>query len=151
MELCKVALSLDHRLDESYTPARLSVRAGGSQRDLKEVALAELQEPCGWVVVPLRPPGGGRSLSAYLLQLAVISNHQNGRDTHVREAKIYAPRAGGGGGGGGGSGGEGRKSKSGGGGGGLAVSGLGGIGGPRPAPGGIKLRTRESLQYASLR
>lgn len=141
MELCKVALSLDHRLDESYTPARLSVRAGGSQRDLKEVALAELEEPCGWVVVPLRPPGGGKSLSAYLLQLAVISNHQNGRDTHVREAKVYAPRAGCSGGGSGGNG-----SKSG-----LAVAGLGGLGGPRPAPGGVKLRTSEALRYASIR
>ena len=149
MELCKVALSLDHRLDESYTPARLSVRAGGSQRDLKEVALAELEEPCGWVVVPLRPPGGGKSLSAYLLQLAVISNHQNGRDTHVREAKVYAPRAGsssggGGGGGGGGNGNNGSKN-------GLAVAGVGGLGGPRPAPGGIKLRTSEALRYASIR
>jgi hypothetical protein len=151
MELCKVALSLDHRLDESYTPARLSVRAGGSQRDLKEVALAELEEPCGWVVVPLRPPGGGRSLSAYLLQLAVLSNHQNGRDTHVREAKVYAPRAGSGGGGGGGSG----RGRGGGGEaagkGGLAVAGLGGLGGPRPAPGGVKLRTSEALRYASIR
>ena len=144
MELCKVALSLDHRLDESYTPARLSVRAGGSQRDLKEVALAELEEPCGWVVVPLRPPGGGKSLSAYLLQLAVLSNHQNGRDTHVREAKIYAPRAGSGGGGGGNGEGSWRK-------GGLAVAGLGGLGGPRPAPGGVKLRTSEALRYTSIR
>ena len=82
MELCKVALSLDHRLDESYTPARLSVRAGGSQRDLKEVALAELEGPCGWVVVPLRPPGGGRSLSAYLLQTSNLFRFRTlkGRD-----------------------------------------------------------------------
>lgn len=93
---------------------------------------------------PAEASGGGKSLSAYLLQLAVLSNHQNGRDTHVREAKIYAPRAGSGGGGGGNGEGSWRK-------GGLAVAGLGGLGGPRPAPGGVKLRTSEALRYTSIR
>lgn len=31
-------------------------------------------------------------LKAYLVQLAVISNHQNGRDTHIRQVKIFGPR-----------------------------------------------------------
>jgi anaphase-promoting complex subunit 10 len=35
---------------------------------------------------------GGAPLRAYFLQLAVLSNHQNGRDTHVRQVKIFGPR-----------------------------------------------------------
>ena len=34
-------------------------------------------------------------LKAWLLQLAVVSNHQNGRDTHVRQIKVFGPRQGG--------------------------------------------------------
>ena len=26
-----------------------------------------------------------------MLQVAILSNHQNGRDTHVRGARVYAP------------------------------------------------------------
>jgi hypothetical protein len=31
-------------------------------------------------------------LKAYFVQLAVISNHQNGRDTHIRQVKVFGPR-----------------------------------------------------------
>lgn len=36
--------------------------------------------------------GAGEHLKAFCVQLAVISNHQNGRDTHVRQVKIFGPR-----------------------------------------------------------
>lgn len=28
---------------------------------------------------------------AYVLQIAILSNHQNGRDTHVRQVKLFSP------------------------------------------------------------
>ena len=28
---------------------------------------------------------------AYVLQIAILSNHQNGRDTHVRQVKLFGP------------------------------------------------------------
>ena len=34
----------------------------------------------------------GECLRTYFLQVAVLSNHQNGRDTHIRQVKIYGPR-----------------------------------------------------------
>ena len=30
-------------------------------------------------------------LRAFCVQLAVVSNHQNGRDTHIRQVRVYAP------------------------------------------------------------
>lgn len=32
------------------------------------------------------------NLKAYCMQLAILSNHQNGRDTHVRQIKVFGPR-----------------------------------------------------------
>ena len=36
-------------------------------------------------------PSSSDCLSAFMLQVAILSNHQNGRDTHVRGARVYAP------------------------------------------------------------
>ena len=30
-------------------------------------------------------------LKAFFIQLAIVSNHQNGRDTHLRQVKVYGP------------------------------------------------------------
>ena len=97
-ELCIYA---DYRLDESYTPNKISVRAGNSFHDLREMKTVDLDEPSGWTRVSLvkdeNEPGAlnggdGECLRTYFLQIAVLSNHQNGRDTHVRQVKIYGPR-----------------------------------------------------------
>ncbi|CAI6011886.1 unnamed protein product [Closterium sp. NIES-65] len=118
-------------LDGSYTPNKVSIRAGNSFHDVKvggllragnatdgacmamlmafpvasqmdmlfmlttmlpEVKLVEMNEPSGWVHIPLRPSDDKEYLRAFYLQLAVISNHQNGRDTHIRQINIYGPR-----------------------------------------------------------
>ena len=31
-------------------------------------------------------------LKAYFVQLAVLANFQNGRDTHIRQIKVFGPR-----------------------------------------------------------
>ena len=121
VSLCALAIAVDHRLDESYTPAKLSVRAGTNPRDLKEIAATSLDEPSGWVIVPLHPPDGRDRLAAHLVQVAVISNHQNGRDTHVRSVRVFAPRP-------------------------AATEGA-----PAAAGGGVPFGTAEALQWASVR
>ena len=40
----------------------------------------------------LFPPSGKPRLRAYMLQVVVLSNHQNGRDTHIRQLKVFGPR-----------------------------------------------------------
>ena len=44
----------DFKSDESYTPAKLSIRAGNNMQDLKEVQYIELKEPIGWYTIPLK-------------------------------------------------------------------------------------------------
>lgn len=51
-----MALLLDYKLDESYTPSRVAVRAGTTLNDLRELQTLELEEPVGWVALELRPP-----------------------------------------------------------------------------------------------
>lgn len=31
-------------------------------------------------------------VNTFMLQIGVLSNHLNGRDTHVRQIKVYGPR-----------------------------------------------------------
>ena len=52
----------------------------------------ELTEPSGWVYIPVESPSG-RPLRANMIQFAVITNHQNGRDTHLRLLEVYSPLA----------------------------------------------------------
>ncbi|XP_037087221.1 anaphase-promoting complex subunit 10-like [Pollicipes pollicipes] len=86
----QVCIYSDFKQDESYTPNRVSIRAGTSFHDLRELEVKELTEPSGWVVFALRG-ADDRPLRTYHVQIAVITNHQNGRDTHMRQVRVHAP------------------------------------------------------------
>lgn len=47
-------------------------------------------EPSGWIVVPLKDIND-RPIRTFMLQIAVLSNYQNGRDTHMRQIKVHSP------------------------------------------------------------
>jgi hypothetical protein len=60
---------------------------------------SEIQSPSSdSVLTPTHPRGapapssGKPRLRAYMLQVVVLSNHQNGRDTHIRQLKVFGPR-----------------------------------------------------------
>jgi anaphase-promoting complex subunit 10 len=71
---------------------RITVRSGISFNDLQDLQTAEFTEPSGWVIIKLDKKFG-RPHRAWMIQIAIVSNHQNGRDTHVRQVKVYAPVA----------------------------------------------------------
>jgi len=85
-----VAVYTDYKLDESYTPTRISIRVGTNFNDLQEIEVVELQEPTGWVEIPLKDMNE-KLVRTFLLQVAVIQNHQQGRDTHLRQVKVFSP------------------------------------------------------------
>jgi anaphase-promoting complex subunit 10 len=85
---------LNFRLDESYTPRKLSLRVGTTFHDLKEIHVLELEEPGDWVKVPIGQifdPQHG-VLRTHFIQVSIMLMHQNGRDTHVRQVKLFGPR-----------------------------------------------------------
>ena len=65
--------------------------SGTSLHDLLEFGEWHGEEPKGWVVVDLDGVGiGGKAeLRAWILQIRVLENHQNGKDTHVRGVQIF--------------------------------------------------------------
>lgn len=91
MTITEIAFYLDYSLDESYTPKKMSIRSGTTFHDLVEVRVVDLHEPIGWVTIPLQDKEGDL-LRAFFLQVCIVSMHQNGRDTHIRQAKIFGPR-----------------------------------------------------------
>ena len=85
-----VCIFTDYKSDESYTPSKISIRAGNSLQDLHQINLVELDEPSGWLVVHLGACAE-KPLKTFMLQIAILTNHQNGRDTHLRQIKLHAP------------------------------------------------------------
>ncbi|XP_027073346.2 anaphase-promoting complex subunit 10-like isoform X5 [Coffea arabica] len=88
-----VVLYVDFKLDESYTPSKISIRAGDGFHNLKEIKAIELVKPAGWVYISLSGNDPRETfVNTFMLQIAILSNHLNGRDTHVRQIKVYGPR-----------------------------------------------------------
>jgi anaphase-promoting complex subunit 10 len=92
----KVCLYMDYTLDESYTSKKISIRSGTSQHDLVDVSAVELNQPVGWCQIHLKGDTSGdgenESLRTHLLQIRILSMHQNGKDAHVRQLCVYGPR-----------------------------------------------------------
>lgn len=101
-----VCLYLDFNLDESYTPKKVCIDAGMTLQDLQTLSIVELSEPVGWCIIPLEAPPdpldnteenenlmlAPMPIRTHLVQISVLSMHQNGRDTHVRQVKLFGPR-----------------------------------------------------------
>ncbi|KAJ9703479.1 hypothetical protein PVL29_005012 [Vitis rotundifolia] len=92
VKLQLVVIYVDFKLDESYTPSKISIRAGDGFHNLKEIKTVELVKPTGWVYISLSGNDPRETfVNTFMLQIAILSNHLNGRDTHVRQIKVYGP------------------------------------------------------------
>ncbi|XP_016418243.1 anaphase-promoting complex subunit 10-like [Sinocyclocheilus rhinocerous] len=80
----------DYKSDESYTPSKISVRVGNNFHNLQEIRQLEMVEPSGWIHIPLLDLVNN-PIRTFMIQIAVLANHQNGRDTHMRQIKVYTP------------------------------------------------------------
>ncbi|KAL1407603.1 hypothetical protein Q8F55_007036 [Vanrija albida] len=94
--ISSIGLLTSHPRDDSYTPSRVSIRAGTGVHDLQEVRFEEFSKPDGWVRIPLRPldadgAGDGPPVPAHHLRIVIVANHLNGKDTHVRGLKVFGP------------------------------------------------------------
>ncbi|PWA24012.1 hypothetical protein CCH79_00018626 [Gambusia affinis] len=81
----------DYKSDESYTPSKISVRVGNNFHNLQEIRQLEMVEPSGWIHISLLNQRTNEPISTFMIQIAVLANHQNGRDTHMRQIKVYTP------------------------------------------------------------
>lgn len=87
-----IAIHLDIKTDESYTPEIISVLGGIHMQDLKEICEINLKEPVGWVIIPLKTKGrnGERDfIYSMNFQIRIKQMFHSGKDTHVRLIKIF--------------------------------------------------------------
>ncbi|KAK7529249.1 anaphase-promoting complex, subunit 10-domain-containing protein, partial [Phyllosticta citribraziliensis] len=114
VEIVAMRIFLDFDQDESYTPKEIAFFAGMGEMDLQEWAVMPLVEPRGWINVDFEGVGaregsasedsddevdeeGGETrrkklpvLRAMLVQVKIVENHQNGKDSHLRGLQIFA-------------------------------------------------------------
>ncbi|KAL8664274.1 MAG: hypothetical protein Q9202_003224 [Teloschistes flavicans] len=103
--IVKLRLLLDFKRDESYTPTRMEFWAGTGRHDLCVFGAWEGVRPSGWVDVlaPLHDDGGSdggeeeggwgrkeKGIWCHLVEVRVLENHQNGKDTHMRGIQIFS-------------------------------------------------------------
>ncbi|CCD71733.1 Anaphase-promoting complex subunit 10 [Caenorhabditis elegans] len=82
---------LDFKNDESYTPSKIQVKMGSSHQDIFFRQTQTFNEPQGWTFIDLRDKNG-KPNRVFWLQVQVIQNHQNGRDTHIRHVRVLGPQ-----------------------------------------------------------
>jgi anaphase-promoting complex subunit 10 len=102
MSISKVCLYMDFTVDESYTSKKITIRSGTTTHDLVDISAIELHKPVGWCQIRLRGRNGvvdadretelDQPLRTHMLQIRVMSMHQGGKDTHIRQVSIYGPR-----------------------------------------------------------
>ncbi|OMJ71279.1 hypothetical protein SteCoe_30557 [Stentor coeruleus] len=85
---------LDFKSDESYTPSKMSILIGNAMTDMREVQNVELEEPTGWYNFALGKliNGAYNPIKTHYVQLVILQNQHNGRDTHIRNMKILGLR-----------------------------------------------------------
>lgn len=107
VSIVHMRIFLDFENDESYTPTKMQFWAGMGIHDLQEFAEMSFEQPKGWIDVdfskvgpiPNEPPHASENdvdwssrpvLRAFLVQVRIIENHQNGKDTHLRGLQIFS-------------------------------------------------------------
>ncbi|PNS15191.1 hypothetical protein CAC42_8192 [Sphaceloma murrayae] len=107
VSIVHMRIFLDFDQDESYTPTKMQFWAGMGIHDLQEFAEMSFEHPKGWIDVDFGKVGPALNessdlpdgevdwsirpvLRAFLVQVRIIENHQNGKDTHLRGLQLFA-------------------------------------------------------------
>jgi anaphase-promoting complex subunit 10 len=105
VSISAMRIYLDFEMDESYTPTLIHFAAGTGYHDLQEFSVMRFNQPQGWIDVDWDGVGGEGEdededdedakvqlpvLRCMLIQVRILENHQNGKDTHLRGLQIFA-------------------------------------------------------------
>lgn len=109
VSIVHMRIYLDFESDESYTPTKIQFLAGMGIHDIQEFAEMSFEQPTGWIDVDFSNVGPIEQdddedddadkeidwsrrpvLRAFLVQVRILENHQNGKDTHLRVVQLFA-------------------------------------------------------------
>ncbi|CAR24639.1 DOC domain-containing protein [Lachancea thermotolerans] len=91
VDIVQFALFLSLVVDESYTPQIIKIYAGHSASDATLYKTLEVRNVNCWVALTFednRPEDN--LLKCQYIRMIIPVNHENGKDTHLRGARIYA-------------------------------------------------------------
>ncbi|KAF2860170.1 galactose-binding like protein, partial [Piedraia hortae CBS 480.64] len=113
VSIAAIRLYLDSERDESYTPTKIQFLAGMAPNDLQQFSEMDLENPMGWKQVDFSGVGPVPDdmddddddddadeedetdwckqpiLKAFVVQVRILENHQNGKDTHLRALQVF--------------------------------------------------------------
>lgn len=97
MRINEVWIYFDYKTDESYTPSKIAIRIENSFNEIMEIKSIEFEDPVGWFQIKLEEKNSkGEVIKPYIktmaIQIVILQNIHNGRDTHIRNVKIFSPR-----------------------------------------------------------
>ncbi|KAK3703005.1 hypothetical protein LTR37_014735 [Vermiconidia calcicola] len=108
VSIVHMRIYLDFESDESYTPTKIQFLAGMGVHEIQEFAEMQFEQPTGWIDVDFSGVGPIEAdddedaesretdwskrpvLRAFLVQVRILENHQNGKDTHLRAVQLFA-------------------------------------------------------------
>lgn len=93
VSLERISLFCNYHVDESYTPLRIRIMAGSSSWDLREVCVVDFDKPVGWSHIIFLGVRGDGLLKCFVVQIIVLSNHQDGKDSHIRAIRCFGKKS----------------------------------------------------------
>ncbi|KAJ3439452.1 anaphase-promoting complex subunit [Anaeramoeba flamelloides] len=92
MKIARISIYIEYSSDESYTPRVFAVSSGTTFQDLKEITQAKIKKKDGWAHIELKQQNSDQPLHSGFIQIAILRNHINGNDSHIRQIQIFGKK-----------------------------------------------------------
>lgn len=93
VSLERISIFTNYQLDESYTPLKIKIMAGGSNWDLTEVCVVNFEKPMGWSHIIFKGVRGDGLLKCFVVKIIILANHQDGKDSHIRAIRCFGKKS----------------------------------------------------------
>ena len=80
--IARVSIYVSLRDDETYTPLEFQIHVGSGPNQMEELKVVQMSIYYGWVHIDV-------NASTVFLGISVTKNHDGGKDTHIRQIKVF--------------------------------------------------------------
>ncbi|AMD22665.1 HHL105Wp [Eremothecium sinecaudum] len=91
VDIIQLAMYFSLFVDESYTSETIRLYAGHSPSDATYYKTLEVRNVNGWVKFTFEDNRADGLLKCQFLRIEVVTNHENGKDTHLRGIRMFGP------------------------------------------------------------
>ncbi|KAG9396632.1 Anaphase-promoting complex, subunit 10 (APC10) [Carpediemonas membranifera] len=90
--LSHICIFFDYSQDTNYTPEVMTIRSALGPYLLADLTQLVVSEPHGWYVIDLKGHtelDGASGVRMRYLQMLITENHQGGKDSHLRQIRLF--------------------------------------------------------------